>query len=501
MTFKPASRDPVNLSITVGLLDVPTMDVSSTDVARCLQDRINVAIRGLYAAHPFGPLRLPPPRSYKVALLSMGAVLRANGFHVRYANTDYMEEQDIRAHLDDCDVVLVSDTTPQLGQIRRLLRSLREAKPGVFVITGGHHSTLRPHDLLADGLADIAVAGDGESFLAKATDALRSRTFARLRGLPGVAYMDSAGAVRRAPQANGCVNSDALPLPAYDLLPGGLGNFHAYLMTLRGCGIGCPFCSSDAVLPAQRRVSALRFAADLGYVAGAIGDAYNVLHIADDRPPLAPRYWEEVRGVRSGRRDPLHFICELRLAQCTPTVLSMLQAGGVVQVNVGIESLSDPVLARIRPNQSLVSVRNALAAIRDCFGPRIIIKGYFMVGLPGETCHTVADTIQEVVSLMAAGLLDFPSVRMFKPLPGSKIHSSPDVFGITLTGADWTQYERYSFPAIHRTEAMSEHQLYAAYLLFQSSVAACLERRAGIACTSTIQSHSVPYRTQLSRLV
>ncbi len=501
MTSKRSTRERAAAQVTIGLLDVPTMDVSSTDVAISLQRRINAALDKLYNGHAAGPLRLPPPRSYKVALLSMGAFLHANGCRIKYANTDAMTPSDVCECLEKCDAVLVSDTTPQLRQISGLISALRATHPDVFVVSGGHHSTLLPGDLLENGVADLVVTGPAEPFLEQAVDILRSRDFARLRTLPGVAYVDASGTVYRASPAVGSVHSDMLPLPAYDLLPGGLAQFHAYLMTSQGCGVGCPFCSTDAVVSSPRRLSPSRFGQELRYVSDAIGTAYNVLHIADDCPPLAPSYWREVSAVRSTRREPLHLMCELRLAQCTPHNLSLLRSGGVVQLNVGIESLASPVLARVRPEQTVTSVRNALNAIRDCFGASVLIKGYFMVGLPGESCHSVADTIGGVTSLMSDGLLDYPSVRMFKPLPGSAIHEQPEAFGITLTGTDWAHYERYSAPAIHRTEGLTEHQLYAVYLVLQTSVADCLERRTGMLYASSIQTRAMPYRAQLARLV
>jgi radical SAM superfamily enzyme YgiQ (UPF0313 family) len=69
----------------------------------------------------------------------------------------------------------------------------------------------------------------------------------------------------------------------------------------------------------------------------------------------------------------------------------------------------------------------------------INVKGFFVIGLPGETERTAQDTIDFSLRLKKQGLkrADF---YFLTPFPGTPIWNNPGAFGIQIPDRDFTKY-------------------------------------------------------------
>jgi radical SAM superfamily enzyme YgiQ (UPF0313 family) len=484
------------------ILDTPTTSISSTVIAQQYAKAISLGVMEKYKTKAFGDhLIFPPPRSYKVALLRIGTVLIENGLNVEYVNTDYDSLDKFVNAAIQTDVLFVSDTTPQVNQILEYIRLAKQANNKIIVISGGHHSTHRPSDLIGSGKVDFAVAGEAESFLLQVIGSLINLDWAKIKRHPHVSSRDNIRQVSLIDLSKNFGNMDSLPLPSYNLLPGGLSSFHAYFVGSRGCGCNCCFCCSDAMWPKTRRFSPKRYSEELLKIREITFRAYNVLHIADDRPPLDESYWKAIEEVLNKYPDTRLF-CEMRLKECTRTNLEILRDHNVVQINIGIESLAPEVLRIIRPWQNLDIVRKILKEIQKVFFGNVFVKGYFMIGLPGETQQSICKTINSATLLVKDGLLDYPSFRMFKPLPGSEIHQDPDSYNISIKDEDLSNYERYSYPSIHSSQNLDSDAIYSGYLLSQEVFSnQIFDSQAKTPKTDLKTKNNSTYRDHLGKLI
>jgi radical SAM superfamily enzyme YgiQ (UPF0313 family) len=93
-------------------------------------------------------------------------------------------------------------------------------------------------------------------------------------------------------------------------------------------------------------------------------------------------------------------------------VLDELHATGFYALSLGIESGSQDTLKRMNKALDLGKVREAIARVRKY---DFQVKGYFIIGYPGETREDIVRTIEYARSLD----LDKAYFTMYIPLPGT----------------------------------------------------------------------------------
>ncbi len=144
----------------------------------------------------------------------------------------------------------------QMLRVRSLARWVKIIHPEIFVICGGNYPTCTPAEVLAIPEVDAVVLGEGEVPLRTMLEILE--TGRRIDGLEGTACRTAAGKLSVTPASQCLDNLDQLPSPAYDLLPLETyfrlaGGRKMPLMTTRGCGNSCAFCSTAMLFGKQVR--------------------------------------------------------------------------------------------------------------------------------------------------------------------------------------------------------------------------------------------------------
>jgi radical SAM superfamily enzyme YgiQ (UPF0313 family) len=458
-------------------IDTPTSPVQLTDLQTLISARKRRVLERLVSQGALACLclRYPPARSYKTFLLQLAAEARAQGFEPRYFNTVH-SEPDALEHLPAPDLVVFSDTTPQLGEILELAGRARRRWPGTTVMVGGPHSSADPGVIIGSRNVDLVVRGEGDRVFPEILRRLGTEDLGRL---PGVVTR-STGRPEEVTPAPSLANLDEARSPAYDLLPGGLAAFHAYLVTTRGCPFGCPYCFQGSQGPTFRAQSTGRTWEELLLAQREIGGAYDVINLSDDNLTFG----NHARLQDLARTRPaafsLRLIGELRLSEVGPAALNALASLGTVQINFGIESLAPEVQARIGKVFSVREVERRLLEVKRAFGGTLFTKAYFMVGLPGETWGTLHETVQGAICLVESGALDFASFRLFKPLPGSMIFERRKEFGVELAFRDWGDFDRYVFPPVHSTREMDALEIFVGYLAVEARLLAFYEKHLGL---------------------
>ncbi|MFC4035675.1 B12-binding domain-containing radical SAM protein [Streptomyces polygonati] len=310
---------------------------------------------------------------------------------------------------------------------------------GVRLMVGGHHAKAAPETVLADPRMRrlmALVVGEGETRVT----ALLGDT-GRRADLPGVMWRDRLlgttaegvehdNAARRhwlSPDINALPFVDRRFLPQDPYLADD-GRHEANLVGARGCPYDCWFCGAavsanpdvtirtrtpDNILAEMHQladghaVSAFRFVDDL-----FLG-ARRIIH------PMMQAFTADRVGERwvwdaTGRINVLDREDE--------TMLDTLAASGMREVALGIESGSDRVLASM---DKRIDAAMTLRVAERLMRRGISVKGYFILGYPGEQPDDLAATMAHVRQLWA--LSDrLPgrfraSVFEFRPYPGSPI--------------------------------------------------------------------------------
>lgn len=276
---------------------------------------------------------------------------------------------------------------------------------GANVIAGGCFFGYVAAEVLKTGLIDVVVHGEGEATLVELVGVLRARAPEALRAVNGISFLQGAEVMTTAPRQL-LEDLDALPLPAYDLLPveryGARSVNHPRLAAIelgRGCFGSCDFCvlwrqmgrwAGNKVLPRLRVKSPERLLEEIRVLArryerrylGWVDPCFN----ADPEVPgrLAELLLRE--NLHLGQSAWVRSDALVRDAHSG--ALGSCVRSGLNEVYLGIERPDSTSVAALHKTSGVEHARQALKILREAF-PGVLTIGSFIYGLPGDTAATV----------------------------------------------------------------------------------------------------------------
>lgn len=381
-----------------------------------------------------------------MGMLILAAVARRRGYRVHLvdAKTPGAALDDICARIAALapDVLALSATTISVTNAGRIAARLKARRPELITVLGGAHVSAIPERTLAAFPAiDYAIAGEGEEALFALLDRLAH----------GAAVADVAGAVWRDggrvvanPRAPYLDDLDALPAPAWDLLPDFPHAFQpslfacphtpvASLITSRGCPFTCVFC--------DRSTSGRR---------GRLHSVPVVIEWCRELVARGVRHIIFVDDLFTVRRQRVVELCEAILAgglrftwSCNshpnlldaPT-LALMRRAGCWQIAYGIESGSQRVLDTVKREVRIPRMRETLRLTRAA---GIRTKGYLMLGHPTETRESLAET----EAFLRTVELDMAQITKFTPYPGTPAYTTIHRHG--AFDEDWERMNAMQF--------------------------------------------------------
>jgi radical SAM superfamily enzyme YgiQ (UPF0313 family) len=321
-------------------------------------------------------------------------------------------------NVDNSDATHAESFVPEMRAAAERVRRLT----GAPLVLGGAGYTLYPAELLAVLGADWGVVGEGEQAPAL-FDALAAGRSPE--GLPGVAApgrpaprpAPTPGRLR-APRAPPGVN----PALGFYASRGGILN----LQTQRGCAFRCVYCTYPAIEGAALRRLAAAEAAETArrlqdsgarflFLTDSVfnGDPGHCLAVADAfRAAGLSIPWGAFFSPLS---PPDGFYQRLAEAGCT-------------HVEFGTESLSEDMLPRLRKGFRRKQALDAHAAARAA---GMHVAHFFLLGGPGETRETLADSLDGAEALEGAVLFFFAGMRIY---PGTELEHLARAAGQVVDG-------------------------------------------------------------------
>ncbi len=318
---------------------------------------------------------------------------------------------------------LFSHCWPLVADIARLAR---EKLPRACFVAGGEHSSAQPAQVLADGVFDAVVLGEGEeTFLALVQ---RLQAGEPWQDVDGISYRvrGSATVVRNKPRQR-VTDIDAFPFPDWDrwsieryIAEEQVTGVHLGrsmpILGSRGCPYACTFCSNEQMWTRRYIMrSSTALVDEMEYlkrkydVSGfTFMDSTFVINrtktLAFTRE-LISRNLDVTYQLPAGTR------CEAfdqELAQA-------LEASGLRNFAFAPESGSPKVLKAIRKQ---VDLDKLLEATRIVLRTRMTVGSFFVVGFPEDTPETLSETLWLIRRLALMGVHDV-TVSQFTPYPGS----------------------------------------------------------------------------------
>jgi radical SAM superfamily enzyme YgiQ (UPF0313 family) len=351
-----------------------------------------------------------------IGLLSMAGSLKQNGHDVEFYDLNHGDGNDtgetfarlMRNLMNDSNAVVgisvyASPIYPEAMQILRHIKQFAKK-----TIAGGYHATAMPETLVSN--FDSVVIGEGETGIEKALvlDGLVKAFPPDLERIPNPLY-------------------ELAEIERYGLMQSGKQT--GTLITSRGCPYHCAFCGRMDGLIRYEPLPKVREQIDEFWWKG-----FGALYFLDDVFTLRSDRMEEIAKHANHKGMPFRVTTRANLVDAKK--LEILADNGCEWLSMGIESGSDEILKRA--NKQMTTQQN-YDAIKLAKERGIKVKGFFILGLPGESEDTAKQTIEFSHRLREIGLTEADFYFM-TPFPGTPIWEKPDAYGIRINDFDYTTY-------------------------------------------------------------
>lgn len=374
---------------------------------------------------------LPPPVAHPLGLMTLQAVLRADGVadDVRIVDpavdlADGAELGRLVAELAPT-VVGFSSLIVEAPLLREYAGAARQAAPGAALVVGGPLASSDVTGALADPALDYAVLGEGEETMVELC-----RAFDRggdTRGIRGLAMRGPDGAVRVEPPRPPLESLDELPLLDWDGVRlaayGKVFNMndlpvaddrYASLMTTRGCPYRCSYCHDIF----GRRTRALSMDRLMEEMAVLI-HRHDVrdFHFVDDLFNFEKGRIEAFCRTVADRGWSIRYAFPngLRGDRLTGDELRSLRSTGCYALSIAVESTSDRLQRLVGKR---LDVRRTLEQVALAADLGMVTRAFVMIGFPGETEQEMVATIETV----SESAFDMINVFTVTPHPGTELH-------------------------------------------------------------------------------
>jgi len=387
----------------------------------------------------FGGKQIP------LGLYSLAAYVRQSGYQVDAldAEAQNLTAEDIleRIKSHGYTVLGISSTTVAFHRAKELAELVKRFLPEVTTVIGGPHVSSQPEQPLTITAFDYAIRNEGELTLVEFLD------FVENGGDPnailGLIHR-WAGEIVVNPKRPYIRDLDALPFPAFDLIPD-LAVYSpppfnyrarpvANVITSRGCPNECTFCERTTFGRTARKRSAENIVDEIEDM--IVNRGVREIAFVDDTFTIWPKRIHEIFELAGQRGLKFLWTCMSRVNTVDRDLLTYMRDKGCWYIAFGIESGDENVLREIKKNIKLDDVRRVIGI---CSELGIVTKGFFIIGHPLESLATIDKTIDFACEIP----LDHIVVTINTPMPGSHQYLHAKEFG-DMEESDWKRFNYWN---------------------------------------------------------
>lgn len=392
-----------------------------------------------------------------------------SGVEIRLLDLTLKDNVDIQYHLNTFQpqIVGITITTPLFPEALRLASLIKQLLPKAVIVAGGPHPSSLPNETILFEDFDVVVRGEGERTFKELVECIAEG--ADLKSVLGITYTRNNELMHTANRLP-IVDLDTIPFPARHRVP-----IHSYhmaiheipatpIITSRGCPHGCVFCTKAVFghhFRARRPEKVIEEIKSVIETYGIRGFLF-----VDDTFTLEP-----------GRT---HYFCDLIIKEnlniiwrcwtrsdCVDfSLLEKMYHAGCRIICFGIESGDQDILDRARKG---TTVKRNLEAIQMAKSVGLIVKAFFMVGLPGES----EISIEKTLNFIDRAQPDMADFYVATPFPKTYLWDHSEDLGIRVLSRDWSMFYQIGIkgeiPGIIQTSALSNQEVVRAQKRLQSS--------------------------------
>ena len=358
--------------------------------------------------------RIPP-----LGLGYLAAYLEREGHKVKIWDGFVEKEswEEISKLAEDYDLLGIHALSSFVLRAYEFAEFLKKKLPDKPIVFGGCHVSALPLEAMEKQFIDYVVAGEGEVTTSELCSALENKNGDTTKIL-GLYYRDVSGEIKFNGSRPKISDINILPFPARHLF-----NWELYkssearkssakkdiaILTSRGCPFQCSYCSKDVTGHKVRYFNLDKVIAEIKHLVKEYG--VEELSIWDETFTLSRERVINFCHALKEEKINITWSCSSRVDRVDPKLLKIMKKHGCSFIAYGIESGNDMVLKKMRKNITTDLVRKVVKATKRAGIP---IRGYFMIGLWGDTKETIMDTIRFAKELNP----EIATFTMMVPLP------------------------------------------------------------------------------------
>lgn len=379
---------------------------------------------------------------FPMGLLYLGAVLKDNNIGVKIfdASNHCNKEpyEDVENRVLECvqkykpAVIGIGCTfSGAFRSLKLFANKIKEKFPKTLIAIGGMHPTIFSAEILKKyDCVDFVVIGEGELTFLELVKSIINNT--RLPGhIDGIAFREN-GNIKLIPKTRFIDDLDSLPFIDYDMVD--IGEYEIdtsrwyspkkikigqpfSVISSRSCPNRCTFCSMRLVHGLKIR---LRSPDNVLYEMEKLYREYGIryFHFMDDNMTFdKQRILEICKGIHKRKMD-IQFDTPNGIAinKLDTEIIDAMVGAGLVYTNFGIESGSEFIRNKIMKkglsNKKIYEITEICERYKH-----LLIKGFFIIGMPEETKETLEETYEMIKNLP----LDKINVSFVSPYPGTEL--------------------------------------------------------------------------------
>ncbi|MEV4148827.1 PhpK family radical SAM P-methyltransferase [Amycolatopsis sp. NPDC049691] len=322
----------------------------------------------------------------------LGSFLSRHGLSFDYVNLFQEEKEEFKQKLAEKPLAVAVTTTLYVTPtpVMEVVRFVREHSPETTVVVGGpfvqnYGKQLSKKDLNALFTllgADVYVdSNEGELALGRVLTALREGR--QPRGVPNVIYRDGGEFVFNPKEfESNPLDENMVDYGRFS----SLGNFVS-LRISKSCPYSCAFCGFPARAGKYVYLSPKQVEAELDRIREH--ESVTNLTFIDDTCNVPKGRFKKILRMMIDKKYDFRWNCFYRSDHGDQEVIDLMAEAGCEGVFLGVESGSDRMLEAMNKTARRADYLRAIPALKK---NGIVTHANLIVGFPGETEETVAET-------------------------------------------------------------------------------------------------------------
>ena len=384
----------------------------------------------------------------RIGIAYLAAYLRKNEIRVKILDCKSLDlnHQDVAVKIREYnpDIIGLGPFTEEINEARKVCQTAKSINPNVITIFGGPHASALPQRTLEEfSELDLVVCGEGERTL---TEIANGKDLSMIRG---IAYRVYSQIIVNQP-AELIKDLDSLPFPAWDLFP--LDSYRGRLsmhlrekikkpilelpiLSARGCPFNCIFCYK--AYPGLRNRNPINIIDEIEYNM----KEYKATEFFFVEGTFAANREQGIKIcdeiINRGLNKKIKWMVETRVNVVTEELLEKMKQAGCKQVDFGVESGDEQILANTKKGITINQVKKAVKLAKQA---GLKVGCYFVIGHPFETEKTIKKTYRLARELDP----DLMNVGIMIPYPGTEVRrmAEAEEGNYHLVCEDWSEYTK-----------------------------------------------------------